>query len=330
MQDKLKTISLAELYGKGSLHELLEEQAHEGVPNGYQRIKLENAFLQATLMKFICADLIVSYQDWTLKEPFQLVVNHDQELIKVQFELEGHSRFESTEQGLIEIPDSHFQFIHIPRTQGTLTYTTSRKVLDIYVQEAYLFDLLRTQGYSEKQVRNFFYLQNYTFCKQPHIIRIDQAKLIQEMLNHPYQADFAKVYIRTKATELILSVFHGAHDRLPKSKWSEQDIKIIQDVLHFLNTEYHTELHLKELTRKFGINEFKLKVAFKDLVGETVFTYIRKKRLAKAQELLRDTDMDIKEIAFLTGFKYPHHFSKVYYNYFNELPSAHRKSKVIH
>lgn len=72
--------------------------------------------------------------------------------------------------------------------------------------------------------------------------------------------------------------------------------------------------------RKFGINEYKLKNAFKDIFGDTVFSFIRNQKLKRAKDLLLNSELEIKEIIFLIGFKYWHHFSKVYFVYFHMKP----------
>ncbi len=77
--------------------------------------------------------------------------------------------------------------------------------------------------------------------------------------------------------------------------------------------------------RQFGINEFKLKSIFKQVYGITVMRYLRKCRMDRAQDMLVNTDLEIKEIAFLIGFKYAHHFSKVYQAHFHVLPKDVRR-----
>lgn len=320
----MKTVTLKELYGKDHLHELLEYSENQSFTNGFEFRSMKNELIDGKLMKYRDEMLTVSFQEWTLQQPFLLRVNHPLPMIKVQFEIEGNSNFESVSKKAILIPGNHYQFINIPKTNGFIAYTSSRKVLDIYIEEEYLFELLKTQGYSEKQLREHFLLKNYTFYRDATVINEHQKKLIEEMLNHPYQSEFARQFIRTKALELIITVFAGASNQLNSVKWSQKDIEIILNIKNYLDEHFHEELHLKTLTRKFGINEYKLKNAFKDLFDDTVFSYIRKQKLKRAKYLLLNSDLEIKEIAFLTGFKYSHHFSKVYYEYYQIKPQEFR------
>ncbi|MCT1532902.1 AraC family transcriptional regulator [Sphingobacterium daejeonense] len=320
----MKTVTLKELYGKDHLHELLDSTDHQQLTNGFEFKWIKNELIEGKLMKYHDDLVTVSFQEWKLHQPFHLRVNHQFPMIKVQFEIEGNSNFESVNNKSIVIPGNHYQFINIPKTNGYIAYNSSRKVLDIHIEEDYLFELLKTQGYSEKQLREHFLLKNYTFYREATVINEHQKKLIEELLNHRYQSEFAKQFIRTKALELIITVFAGANNQLNAVKWSQNDIEIMLNIKSYLDEHFHEELHLKTLTRKFGINEYKLKNAFKDLFDDTVFSYIRKQKLKRAKYLLLNSDLEIKEIAFLTGFKYSHHFSKVYFDHYHIKPQEFR------
>ena len=101
---------------------------------------------------------------------------------------------------------------------------------------------------------------------------------------------------------------------------SKIDLKIINEIKIYLEENIHEDIHIVSLVRQFGINEFKLKTIFKQVYGITVMRYLRKCRMDRAQDMLVNTDLEIKEIAFLIGFKYAHHFSKVYQAHFHVLP----------
>ncbi len=101
---------------------------------------------------------------------------------------------------------------------------------------------------------------------------------------------------------------------------SNIDLKIIQEIKTYLEENIKEDIHIITLVRQFGINEFKLKSLFKQVYGITVMRYLRKCRMDRARDMLMNTDLEIKEIAFLIGFKYAHHFSKVYQAHFHVLP----------
>ncbi len=322
--DKLQSVTLMEFYGKEHLKELFSSFEKFQTANGFSSKEISNEYVEGTLLKYHDDSISISYQDWELLKPFKLKVNHSSHMIKVQFEIEGNSHFESRDNHCIIIPGNHYQFINIPNADGHIIYNSSRKVLDIYVEQDFLFQLLGTQGYSDQQLKAHFLLKNYTFCRKATLITAQQQQLIQELLSHQYQSDFAKQFIRIKAMELMITVFAGASNQINPVKWNQSDIDNMTSIKDFLDQNYHQDLHIKSLSRQFGINEFKLKNGFKDLFGDTIFGYIRRRRMKKAQELLRNPELEIKEIAYLIGFKYAHHFSKVYFEHFQIKPSEFR------
>ena len=327
--DKLQSITLKEFYGKENPNDQLTNPENRQVANGFSTRQLSNDYVEGKLFEFHDNDISISYQEWNLFKPFKLRVQHDSHLIKVQFEMEGNCHFESKDNYCIIIPPNHYQFINIPNPDGHISYDSSRKVLDIFMEQDFLFQLLGTQGYSEQQLKEHFLLKNYTFCRKANLITAQQQQLIQEMLTHPYQSNFAKQFIRIKAIELMITVFAGANNQINQVKWNQSDIDNMMALKEFLDLNYHQDLRIKTLCRQFGINEFKLKNAFKDLFGDTVFGYIRSQKMKKAQELLRNPDLEIKEIAFLTGFKYAHHFSKVYFDHYQIRPSEYRNKHIV-
>ena len=60
----------------------------------------------------------------------------------------------------------------------------------------------------------------------------------------------------------------------------------------------------------------------KTVTGKGPLDYIRERRLLRAEELLRTTDMTIQQVALELCFSSPGYFSKCYKEYFGHLPSA--------
>ena len=79
-------------------------------------------------------------------------------------------------------------------------------------------------------------------------------------------------------------------------------------------------LHIKELSRKSGINECDLKKGFRHLYGLPVRQYIIKSRLEQARVLVTKTDAPIQEICSNLGYTNRGHFAQLYQKYFGITP----------
>lgn len=105
----------------------------------------------------------------------------------------------------------------------------------------------------------------------------------------------------------------------------EPDIRKIREAHDHILMDLEETSSLKELAHSFGINEFKLKYGFKQVYGTTVFRFLMDERLKKASLLLQNTDMPLKRIAEMTGFKSFPHFSKAFKKRFGYCPSDLKK-----
>lgn len=322
----MNTISIEEFYGNDLLSKLFESKPAECCKDGFQHRLLKNEFVIGNLQCLCVEDVVVSYQEWQLIQPFQLSIAHREQLIKLQFEIEGDSKFRSDDSKKIDIPEGHYQFIYIPNAKGKLEYSKSRKVLDLHISLEHLLQFLTSQGLSDKEIREHLLIKHYSFFRSAMKITPQQHALIRELLNHQYQEGFAKEFIRIKALELIYSAFKDNAKTASETKWRVEDRTILLEIKNYLDCHFQQELHLKTIARQFGINEFKLKNAFKDLFQDTVINYVRKQRVKHAHHLLMHSNMEIKEIAFISGFKYAHHFSQVYLQHYERLPSETRQA----
>lgn len=79
------------------------------------------------------------------------------------------------------------------------------------------------------------------------------------------------------------------------------------------------------LAKKLFISRVQLFRKLKQLTGLSPTTFIRHYRLEKANDLLHNTNLSIKEIAYEVGFKDPAHLTNAYRNLYGITPSAARK-----
>lgn len=112
----------------------------------------------------------------------------------------------------------------------------------------------------------------------------------------------------------------------PKIRLSYEDIKKLRKghdiIIHNLEKDFPS---LKEFALQLGTNEFKLKYGFKELYGTSVYRFLKNERLRKSKMLIQYSDLHIKTIAHMTGFKSIPHFSRSFKKRYGYTPSALRK-----
>ena len=80
----------------------------------------------------------------------------------------------------------------------------------------------------------------------------------------------------------------------------------------YLESKLGADHSLSELSRKFALNEFKLKKGFREHFGSTVFGYLRQRRMEYARELLRGENSTVLEIANRVGYTNSSHFARAF------------------
>lgn len=86
---------------------------------------------------------------------------------------------------------------------------------------------------------------------------------------------------------------------------------------NYMNPEFSVE----ELAKEMSTSKSTLIRRLKPLTEQTPVEMIGVHRLKKADEMLRTTNLPVKEVAFTTGFSSPYYFSRKYKEYFGYPPS---------
>jgi transcriptional regulator GlxA family with amidase domain len=123
------------------------------------------------------------------------------------------------------------------------------------------------------------------------------------------------VYLEAKITELALvrlceEVRRWDRDkqRLPV-KLTEKDLCRVRDAAELLRTRLQCPPSLHELGTLVGLNVNKLKYGFRFVYGTSVFGYLHSLRLRQAFALLRDTELNVTEVAERIGYSRQSSFS---------------------
>lgn len=92
----------------------------------------------------------------------------------------------------------------------------------------------------------------------------------------------------------------------------QKHIYDISSIKNYLDNNYLKEITLDSLSKIFYINKFYLTRLFKNTYGTTINNYILQKRITKAKELLRFSDLSIENIAIECGINDNNYFSRLF------------------
>ncbi|WGG49966.1 response regulator [Rugamonas sp. DEMB1] len=87
---------------------------------------------------------------------------------------------------------------------------------------------------------------------------------------------------------------------------------------------------LAEIARSVGTYREKLSQVFREQTGMTVFAFIREERIRRGVQLLRESEIDVQDIALLIGFNNAGNFATAFRERIGVTPSAYRLSMQQH
>lgn len=106
------------------------------------------------------------------------------------------------------------------------------------------------------------------------------------------------------------------------------DVPAIELAKALIERDPVAHLPISTLAKKAGINEFKLKLGFRELFQTTPYQYRLSLCLKKAKQLLEETDDSIDQIAPQVGFNSYNGFSTAFKKAFQIAPTKYRNRQI--
>jgi len=102
----------------------------------------------------------------------------------------------------------------------------------------------------------------------------------------------------------------------------DEEIARIQD---YMQRHCDQALPLLRVATEFGMSTRNLGRRFRTATGISPATYLRRQRLVLAQELLRTSNLPVREVALRCGYSNPAHFSALFRQHSGESPGEYRR-----
>lgn len=149
--------------------------------------------------------------------------------------------------------------------------------------------------------------------------------LINELYLLASSSDYIRdMRINEKLSSLLTLImqesWHPENDTVISRKRLELD-----SIKNYLDEHYSEHISLEELSNKFFINKFYLTKIFKEAYGITINNYLISKRITKAKQYLRFTDMTIEEIGQAIGMEGSNYFCRMFKKVEGMSPTTYKK-----
>ena len=138
------------------------------------------------------------------------------------------------------------------------------------------------------------------------------------------------VNILQRQNQLKSSFSQTADDtkvKIPELITEERDKDFLNQLDEYINEHIHeTDLNIDRLAKVMGYGRTKFYQKMTSVVGSSPKEYIRRKRIEKAAELLRDEKITVAEVSYKVGIGTPQYLTTVFKSYYGVTPSQYQQN----
>ncbi|MGC3943085.1 MAG: AraC family transcriptional regulator [Chryseolinea sp.] len=146
-------------------------------------------------------------------------------------------------------------------------------------------------------------------------------RVIQDMFDCPLDGSFGQLMLEGSLQQLMALQFSMMGAQHETNSICQRDQEKFYGIKDYLRATFLEDHSLLALSRRFGINQNKLKTGFRELFGTPVISYLYDLRMDYARMLLLDKAMNINEVAPVVGYRNANHFSTAFKRKFGINPS---------
>ena len=271
----------------------------ENVAQGsYTEVLIENGFY------------VLKLQNDTLAKQ-RVIREIDSTFIQFHFCLKGHAKFIFNEgMYALEVSEENSLLLYNPQVDLPMNMEmapnswivsivmTIRKFHSLFSKEADYIPFL-SAGNKEKK----YYAQE---AVTPAI-----AVVLSQIMNYNLHPSIKELYINGKVYELISLYFNKSTDAdLEQCPFlvDEDNVKRIRQAKEIMINHMAEPPSLPELAKQVGLSLKKLKEGFKQIYGDTVYSFLFDYKMEHARRLLETGQNNVNEVGLKVGYSTSSHF----------------------
>ena len=135
--------------------------------------------------------------------------------------------------------------------------------------------------------------------------------VLQQLLNADINSSIRNLYVKGKIYELLS--LHFQKDEAATGEYcpflvDERDVAKIRKAKDIIINKMSEPPTLQELANEVGLNLKKLKEGFKQIYGDTVYSFLFDYKMEHARKLLESNQMNVNEVGLKIGYSTASHF----------------------
>ncbi|MFD2566149.1 helix-turn-helix transcriptional regulator [Pseudotenacibaculum haliotis] len=147
--------------------------------------------------------------------------------------------------------------------------------------------------------------------------------VLQQMINSSVNSSIRDLYIKGKIYELLSLHFQQDESNLAEYcpfLVDEQNVQKIRKAKDIIIANMAEPPSLQELANEIGLNIKKLKEGFKQIYGDTVYSFLFDYKMEHARRLLESNQHNVNEVGLKVGYSTASHFIAAFKKKFGTTP----------
>jgi len=153
-------------------------------------------------------------------------------------------------------------------------------------------------------------------------------KIVDEIVNEPVDEAFELFFQRVKAEELICRLLMELEKRDEKHLYplNSRDIQSLYAVKERMLEHLEIPPVIPELAAHANMSPSTLKRLFRQIFGNSIFSYYQEFRMKEAARLLKEDKLSVSDVGYQLGFTNLSHFSRVFKDHIGLKPKEYSRS----
>lgn len=210
-------------------------------------------------------------------------------------------------------------------TDDVISIHSNTATINIEVDAFYLNHLFET---SDKSPVLQSLLQNTQPLLFEQLVYPSLQRIVDELVTEPVEDTFELFFRRIKAEELVCRLLMELEKRDEKRLYAlnARDIQTIYKVKEQMLEQLEVPPVIQVLAEGANMSPSKLKRLFKQVFGNSIFSYYQEFRMKEAARLLKDEKLSVSEVGYRLGFTNLSHFSRVFQEHVGMKPKQYSRS----
>ncbi|MBP1995564.1 helix-turn-helix transcriptional regulator [Paenibacillus eucommiae] len=300
--------------------------------NRTEHITLQAQIGEGTIRRFVPrCDMEVVISEYSFHRNVIMNLKPEEPMIELSYCFQGARELSLSGKRHEHLPGScTLQFMNKPEARFEFSGNQSFHMLGIGIPVA-TFHHFMEDACGSKSIDFDHILGGQSFRMFQETIDPSASVILQQFMQSAQTNGTKNIELECRVLELLSLAFRSfLYERSSKStKLSTSDmqkIRLAHDVILDRMAEPPT---LLELSRLIGLNDYKLKIGFKEMYGTTVYGYLRNKRLEKAFLLLQKGNISVNDTSCAVGYSNPSYFAEAFREKFGINPGEFVKRAYV-